>query len=665
MRRRSVWKKCLLMLLTVLTCAAAVQAQPTVDLVLCIDGSGSIGVPNEWQAQLDGIAAALLDPDVIPHDGSVRITVIQFADGSQLELGPVVVTALNAANLAMQVTALQRDGGSTNLSGCFDDAVSQLSIANPKTDHWVIDVSTDNRPSDHATADDHAADAMAHGVDQINVIAVGPTAGSTAANYLDDQIALPGDDGRLFLADDFGEYTQILRNKIRYELGELCAVVDGLQVTCATDGSGDAVVTLTFTNFLVDDAGNPFAAEHVWLTDGVLFDDAGNIIGDVVFDPEYHSFQNDPICSAVDPACSEADATRTITFGVSGALAGGTVELNLEMHDENYEPCCEEPIRIELPDCTCAQLLRESTFCRWLWPEVHHFFSFTLQNLFTEEVTEIRLTPITPPTPQIGFSPSILTIFPPLAPPPIAGATTQTVEVTGPAATSGQQVRFFISTHNEHGICCSIEHEITLQWCRRPVVVYPYPVSDASIKILGGSDFTHVTGFSPRGDTGITFDAGSAEGVLVSWSDLSAVDAGGGLRLSANGKLNGQTQRLGGVSLSDAGGRVAISADSELGPVQRVTLYAKGTAVTTLGHQELLTATWPAGAAFDRASGGVSLSWTEPVEVVGEGTEGMYADQVVFEVAAGQEPTALTSVDLTAAGIEALQLDAAAFPSEQ
>ena len=62
-----------------------------VDLAFIIDRSGSFDVSKRgrsYNVQIDGITSALRDPSVIPRDGSVAVSVIEFA-GTAFDLCPL------------------------------------------------------------------------------------------------------------------------------------------------------------------------------------------------------------------------------------------------------------------------------------------------------------------------------------------------------------------------------------------------------------------------------------------------------------------------------------------------------------------------------------------------------------------------------------------------
>ena len=101
--------------------AAVVGAGSSSDLTqlaMIIDGSGSISTypqgnvnyPGEWELMLEGIASAIEDSNVFPHDGTVELTVIQFATSARVEIYPVVVTAANYLTVANNIRAIPKTG---------------------------------------------------------------------------------------------------------------------------------------------------------------------------------------------------------------------------------------------------------------------------------------------------------------------------------------------------------------------------------------------------------------------------------------------------------------------------------------------------------------------------------------------------------------------------
>lgn len=59
--------------------------KPYLDLGLCLDGSGSVSVA-QFALQLEGTARAIENPDIVPRDGSVRMSLLQFNSNSFVEI---------------------------------------------------------------------------------------------------------------------------------------------------------------------------------------------------------------------------------------------------------------------------------------------------------------------------------------------------------------------------------------------------------------------------------------------------------------------------------------------------------------------------------------------------------------------------------------------------
>ena len=108
-----------------------------VQLAMILDGSGSIS-SADWTIMKNGLADAVENPGCVPHDGSVELTVIQFSNNAALEVGPIVITDANAADVADDIRGISQLGGYTCIScglclaadtlansPCFDASVKQ------------------------------------------------------------------------------------------------------------------------------------------------------------------------------------------------------------------------------------------------------------------------------------------------------------------------------------------------------------------------------------------------------------------------------------------------------------------------------------------------------------------------------------------------------------
>ncbi|MDZ7811546.1 MAG: carboxypeptidase regulatory-like domain-containing protein [Arhodomonas sp.] len=96
-----------------------------VDLAMCMDGSGSVS-GSDFQLQLEGTAAAVENPDVFPHDGSVRLSALQFSSGTRLEIAPTPITRESAPDVAERIRNIRKRGGGTSIHSCIKNATATL-----------------------------------------------------------------------------------------------------------------------------------------------------------------------------------------------------------------------------------------------------------------------------------------------------------------------------------------------------------------------------------------------------------------------------------------------------------------------------------------------------------------------------------------------------------
>ena len=121
MRKHYLFTAVLLLALVLASIASASPAVAanngvSVQLAMMLDGSGSISDDN-WTIMVTGLHDAVENPDCVPQDGSVELTVIQFGDyGAVLEVGPVVITSGNAASVANQIQVISQLKGYTPIA---------------------------------------------------------------------------------------------------------------------------------------------------------------------------------------------------------------------------------------------------------------------------------------------------------------------------------------------------------------------------------------------------------------------------------------------------------------------------------------------------------------------------------------------------------------------
>lgn len=158
-----------------LACTSAVRASPVIGLELLIDDSGSITAAN-YNLQRTGYINALTT--FLPTDGSVALGVTQF-DGSQHTVFTLqTITAATKNSLINALTNMNQFGGSTATGPSIQTAASNL-LAFGGLSKMLIDVSTDGFGNVGINEGTAAANAVAAGIDQVNVLCIGAAANCT------------------------------------------------------------------------------------------------------------------------------------------------------------------------------------------------------------------------------------------------------------------------------------------------------------------------------------------------------------------------------------------------------------------------------------------------------------------------------------------------------
>jgi len=121
-----------------------------VQLAVILDASGSID-NDEWDIMVTGLAQSLNSSECVPHDGSVELTVILFAEDATVGLGPLVLTGANAAEVTNNITNLSRSGiGIYTCISCGLCLAADTLAASPHFDpdlKQVINLVTDGEPN--------------------------------------------------------------------------------------------------------------------------------------------------------------------------------------------------------------------------------------------------------------------------------------------------------------------------------------------------------------------------------------------------------------------------------------------------------------------------------------------------------------------------------------
>jgi len=247
-----------LLLFGLLPSSGAAQG-PTTQIVLLLDGSGSIA-PANFQIMLNGISAAVADPTCVPHTGLVELSVIQFSTVSTLEVGPTVIdSTATATSFAASVLGITQMVGGTYYGPAFDLARTTIT-GSPNfatASFQAINMSTDGSPSDPTPAITARDAAIAAGVDEIDVEAI--AMGSSAQTWIQTNIlypqpgniAPPFTPGWLIPVPDFQVYASSLCEKFQQVVPPAIEVVKS-STTSEITSAGQVVAY----RFRVTNAGN-------------------------------------------------------------------------------------------------------------------------------------------------------------------------------------------------------------------------------------------------------------------------------------------------------------------------------------------------------------------------------------------------------------------------
>jgi choice-of-anchor A domain-containing protein len=189
------------------------QQKPNVDLALCMDSSGSVSAA-EFKLQLEGTAQAI--ENVVPRDGTVRISALQFASASKIELNPTIIEEDNVQSIADKIRAIRKSGGGTSIHACIDQATTLISSALPASAMQIIDVSTDGQ-SAQSSAVAASNRAKTAGIDVLNAIGVGTGISTSLLNAIVFPQPVGGDRGFVLTVKNYQEYMNGITGKIQRE----------------------------------------------------------------------------------------------------------------------------------------------------------------------------------------------------------------------------------------------------------------------------------------------------------------------------------------------------------------------------------------------------------------------------------------------------------------
>lgn len=235
MKRRCLVVVIALLVWTLVVGAGATWGAVKVQQAVCIDGSGSIS-SSDFALLKEGLARAVEDPNTMPQDGTVELTVIQFGIGSgaQVEVSPTVITSqVVADNVAAMIRAIVQGGGSTPMPAAIDMATAQI-IGSPNfagAERQVINISTNGVPQDQAGTITSRDNAVAAGIDlvcsecvpganvpfMLTVVWPQPGVEIPPGDYPEP----PGSAGFVRKVANYDEYEEAIKEKIEFVVDKL------------------------------------------------------------------------------------------------------------------------------------------------------------------------------------------------------------------------------------------------------------------------------------------------------------------------------------------------------------------------------------------------------------------------------------------------------------
>jgi hypothetical protein len=143
-----------------------------IGLSLLIDQSGSI-TPTNYALQKSGYINAL--SALLPTDGSVALEVKQFGSTVQSVFALQTITAATKVTLLANLNAMFQTGGLTATGPAIQSAAADL-LGFAGLTRRIIDVSTDGFGNVGINESLAAANAVAAGINQVNVLCIGGAA---------------------------------------------------------------------------------------------------------------------------------------------------------------------------------------------------------------------------------------------------------------------------------------------------------------------------------------------------------------------------------------------------------------------------------------------------------------------------------------------------------
>lgn len=215
-----------------------------------------------------------------------------------------------------------------------------------------------------------------------------------------------------------------------------CLRTKNVRSQCLTDGSGDVSVSFDIVNL------TPDPIYHVFLVDLPA--------GVTTADDHFHF-----------PAGIPSNGTASVGPIRFHNAPPGPLSFTISIHDASLMECCSSRVIIDIPDCSCGQIVTDKNVCIFGFPTKFNY-TFTFQDLLPGiSAPHVFVVPISPA--NITLTPNVFPASPPLQ---YGDQLTGTTQISGSGAKPGQQVCLRISTHDAlFRECCAIDRCFTLRNC--------------------------------------------------------------------------------------------------------------------------------------------------------------------------------------------------------
>lgn len=241
-----------IVLLGVAFSASLAQNEVKIQLVLVMDGSGSISA-EDFRTMIEATAKGVSDPAVIPQNGLVEIALVQFSHllsdpkvpGAKTELAFTPVTITTVSEIARRIRDIRQPGGFTPLSQGIRLATELIKEKPRPGARQVFNVITDGNPNlpggpDQAKDEARKArdEAVAAGLEQLDAEGIGDAL--TEPDFVDflkslvwpqpgvlvdinnnrDNFPPKGQNGFVVMVKKFADFEKALRQKLVFTISE-------------------------------------------------------------------------------------------------------------------------------------------------------------------------------------------------------------------------------------------------------------------------------------------------------------------------------------------------------------------------------------------------------------------------------------------------------------